>query len=322
MGTKLGSIITSKEISFTDLTQKKVAVDSFNILYQFLTTIRQPDGALLTDSKGNVTSHLSGLFFRMTKLMKQKIKLAFVFDGEPPKLKTKERERRKDLKLEAQRKYEKAVEEQDIELMRKYASRTAKLTSEMIEEAQELITALGQPIINAPSEGEAQAAYMVKKGDVYALVSQDTDGLLFGSPKLIKNLSITKRRKKTGTSTYQASNPELVDLGENLNTLGIDRDQLIVIGMLCGTDFNIGGVKGIGPKKGWDLVKKYKKDFDALFKEVNWEFDFSWKEVFNLFKEMPIIEEYDLTWNNIDEEKVYEILVDRHDFSRERIENV
>src|SRR3989338_7634216 len=155
MGTNLSTIIVSKEITLSDLSGKPLAVDAYNLLYQFITTIRQPDGTPLMDSKGNITSHLSGLFFRVTKLMNSNIKLAFVFDVKPPELKKEEIERRKEVKQDAQRKYEKAVEEEDIELMRKYSARTARLTQEMIDESKELVAALGLPVIQAPSEGEA-----------------------------------------------------------------------------------------------------------------------------------------------------------------------
>jgi flap endonuclease-1 len=323
MGTQISSIITSREIKVEDLKGKRVVVDSFNLLYQFLTTIRQQDGSLLVDSKGHVTSHLSGLFFRTTKLMKEGIKLAFVFDGIAPELKKKERERRKELKAEAQRKYEEAEAIGDIELMRKYAGRTAILTKEMVEEAKELITALGLPIIDAPSEGEAEAAYLVKTGGFYAVVSQDTDSLLFGANKVIKNLSISGKKKKHGTSAYVSINPEIVDLAENLNTLGIDIDQLIVISMLCGTDFNIGGIKGLGPKKSLMLVKKHSKDFESLFKEANWDESFKtpWQEVFSVIKNMPVSSINEISWSRVDEKKIFEILVDGHEFTRERVEN-
>jgi flap endonuclease-1 len=318
MGTNLKNIIHVDEISIKELSGKILAVDSFNILYQFLTTIRQYDGQPLTNSKGKVTSHLSGIFFRTIKLMENNIKLVFVFDGKAPDLKNKERERRKALKDDAQRKYDLAVEQGDIELMRKYATRTTKLTTEMINEAKELLNALGLPIIQAPSEGEAQAAYMAKKGDVYGLISQDTDGLLFESPRLIKNLSISARKKKG--ATYVANEPEIIDLSKNLNELGIDIDQLIIISILCGTDFNIGGVKGIGPKNALKLVKKFGKDFDTLFSELEWSFDYPWQDVFDVIKNMKIIDNYELKWNNIDKEKVLQIMVDENEFSKERVQ--
>ena len=95
MGVAFKDIITGKEITIEELKGKVLAVDSYNVLYQFLTTIRARDGTVLMDSKGNVTSHLVGLFNRTTKLMSEGLNLAVVFDGKPLKLNEKERERRK-----------------------------------------------------------------------------------------------------------------------------------------------------------------------------------------------------------------------------------
>ena len=167
MGIAITGLLKAKELSFDELKDKKLAIDAFNMLYQFLSTIRQRDGSLLTDSEGKVTSHLVGLFARTTNLMEKGIKLVFVFDGVIPDLKQEERERRKSLKIEAQRKYELAAAKEDIEAMKKFASRTSILSKGMIEESKELISALGLPVIQAPSEGEAQASYMVKKNKVY-----------------------------------------------------------------------------------------------------------------------------------------------------------
>ncbi len=322
MGIAITELLKSDEISFEELRDKKIAIDAFNMLYQFLSTIRQRDGSLLSDSKGNITSHLVGLFARTTNLMEKGLKLFFVFDGQIPELKQEERERRKAIKQDAQRKYEIAAEKEDLKNMKKFASRTSILTPEMVEEAKGLISALGLPIVQAPSEGEAQASYMVRKDDAYCVVSQDIDSLLFGSPILIRNLSISGKRKKSDSLAYITTKPEKIVLAENLNTLGIDNDQLIALAMLVGTDYNKGGIKGIGPKNALKLVKQHGKDFDTLFKQCKWNdfFNFEWNEVYYLIKNMNVTDDYVLEWNEIDENKVLDILVDKHDFSRERVE--
>ncbi|MFC2134748.1 flap endonuclease-1 [Bacteroidota bacterium] len=322
MGTPIVDILSSKEIMLEDLKGKILAVDSFNMLYQFLSSIRQQDGTPLMDSKGRITSHLTGLFSRITKLMQEEIKFVFVFDGETPDLKRAERERRKKIKLEAADKFEEAKQKEDVEEMKKYASRTSVLTSEMIDEAKQLIKALGMPVVDAPSEGEAQCSAMVENGDCYAVVSQDTDSLVFGAPLVVKNLTVSGRRKAINKLTYKTVNPELVSLADSLNELGISREQLIVVAMLAGTDYNIGGVKGIGPKKALDLVKTHDENFEAVFKEAKWDehFDIKWKKIFDLIKNMPTTKDYDLTFTDIDREAVFQMLVEEHDFSRERVE--
>ncbi|MFC1741220.1 flap endonuclease-1 [Nanoarchaeota archaeon] len=323
MGVNFKDITVRKETSIQALSGKKLVVDGNNILYQFLSTIRQPDGTPLTDSKGDITSHLNGLFHRTTKLMQFGIRLAFVFDGKPPELKRAESERRAGLKKEAARQYDAAKQEGDVDRMKKFGMRTSRLTKEMIAEAIQLLEALGIPVVRAKSEGEAQAAHMVKKGEVYAEISQDYDCLLFGVPRMIQNLTISERKKKKDKLSYETVKPQILALEDNLKHIGITNDQLIALGMLVGTDYNIGGIKGIGPKKALDLIKQHDDDFGTLFETVKWDeyFDYSWKEVFNLFKDMPVDTDYELEWKEIDHHGVVSLLCDRHDFSRQRVED-
>lgn len=323
MGVNFKDITVRKEISIPELKGKKLVVDGNNILYQFLSTIRQPDGTPLMDSNGNITSHLNGLFHRTTKLMQYGIKLVFVFDGKPPELKRAESQRRAGVKEQAQKQYDKAKQEGDTDSMKKYGMRTSRLTREMIGEAVKLLDALGIPVVMAPSEGEAQAAYMVKNGDVYAEISQDYDCLLFGVPRMVQNLTISERKKKKDKLSYETVKPCLLETEKNLEHIGISQDQLIALGMLVGTDYNIGGIKGIGPKKALALVKQHGDNLDALFREAGWDenFDYSWKDVFSLFKEMPVTKDYSLEWRPVDGEKVMSMLCDEHDFSRKRVED-
>ena len=321
MGVALTEILVMKEIDLNSLSSKSIVVDAPLWMYQFLSSIRQRDGALLTDSKGNVTSHLVGIISRISNLIEKEIKLAFVFDGEPSPLKRATLEKRKEIKLEAQKHYEDAEKVGDLDSMKKFAQRTSRLTGEMIDEAKELLKAFGIPVIEAPSEAEAQASYIVKKREVYALATNDADALMFGSPRIIRNLNMAGRRKKGGTLAYNLIHPDIIELEENLKHLGINQDQLISLGMLIGTDFNIGGIKGIGPKNALKLVKKFGNNFEALFKETKWDdfFEFSWQEIFELINKMPVTDDYILKWNSPDKEKIMKLLVDKHDFSEERV---
>lgn len=324
MGVKLTELFEVEELKLDDLKNKTLAVDASLFLYQFLTTIRSRDGSLLTDSKGNVTSHLMGLFTRTTSLMSRGIKLVYVFDGKPPKLKLAERERRKDLKIEAQKKYDAAVKKEDIDEMKKYAARTTRLTSEMINDAKNLLKELGVPVVEAPCEGEAQASHMVKNHDCYAVASQDADCLMFGAPRLIRNVSIAGKKKKANQLSYKTVEPELVVLNDVLHKLGISQEQLIALGMLVGTDYNYGGIKGIGPKKALMLVKEHKeKDFDKMFKEAKWDetFDFSWQEVYDTIKDMKTTDDYEIKFGSVNEARIKKLLVDEHEFSQERVDN-
>ena len=324
MGVAITKIVPSTTLQIDDLQNRILAVDGYNILYQFLTTIRGPDGTPLTDSKGNVTSHLTGLFSRTCNLLAKGVKLVFVFDGEIPDLKRKEIERRRALKADAQASFEAAKEREDVREMKKYAGRTSKLTKEMVEQAKQLLDALGVPWVDAPGEGEAQAAALVKQGHAWAVVSQDADALLYESPRIIKNLAVSGRRKLPGRSAYVTVDPELIEHRKVLEELELDTDQLRVLAVLIGTDYNVGGVKGIGPKKGLKLLHEHDHDFENVFAAAKWDEhwpDLPWQDVLDVFEEMPVEDSGPFTFGNVDPDNVRELLVEKHEFSLARVEN-
>lgn len=307
MGVQIKDILEYEEIELGMISNKKIAIDSFNMLYQFLASIRQSDGNPLTDSKGNVTSHLKGLFNRCVYFKKNNVKAIFVFDGKAPKLKEKERELRQKKKMEADKKYREALDMGLMEDAKKYSLGLNKLDEEMVNESKDLIRAFGFPVIEAPSEGEAQASKFVEKGLVFAVASQDFDSLLFGAKHLIRNLSVSARRKVPGSSAYRDVSIEYFDLEKNLKKLNISRDELIIVAILCGTDFNPGGIKGIGPKKALKLVKEFRDKWNELFNNLGWfdYFDYPWIEVYNTFKKMPVddIDSFDFSDMKRDEVK-------------------
>jgi flap endonuclease-1 len=318
MGVQISEILPKKQIDLEYLKGKTIAVDSFNWLYQFLSSIRQPDGTLLMDSKGRTTSHLSGLFYRNAKLIESGIRTIYVFDGKPSELKRKEQEKRREAKKEARKKWEKALEQGDEAEAKKQAMRTAELTHEMVDESKELLAAMGIPIVQAESEGEAQCAMMAIQKEAFAAASSDFDSLLFGSPRMVKNLNITGKRKIRGKET--TIYPELIELQETLSALGINHDQLIILGILTGTDYNNGGVRGIGPKKALKLIAEH-RTFEKIFENVQWEFDVEPMEIFELFKKPKYIKTA-IEFRNPDCEGIKKILCDNHDFSQERIDSV
>lgn len=316
MGLQIGDIVPRKEVTFPELKGKVIAVDAFNAIYQFLSSIRQPDGTPLMDSEKRVTSHLSGLFYRNISLMSEGIKLIYVFDGEYHVLKGKTHEIRDAAKEEAKAKYEEAKADEDIEAMGKYARGFTKLTAEMISESKELLEAMGIAIVQAPGEGEMQCAELVRSGEAYAVGSQDYDAIAVGAKRLIQNLTLARKRKTRSGDVFIS--PEILEYEKVLNTLGIDSDQLICLAILVGTDFNPGGVKGIGPKKALALVRE-KRFPVAIFKEVEGKLDFNWQEVFEIFKK-PNVRKEKIVFPKLDEKKIKEILVGRHDFSMDRVE--
>ena len=210
MGLNIRDIVPRKELEISELKGKTVCVDAFNVLYQFLSTVRQQDGTPLMDDKKRITSHLSGLFYRNINLISDGLNLVYVFDGKPPELKGKTHEKRQEGRDIAREKYEEAKSNEDISGMKRYSMSLTRLNDGMIKESKELLEAMGIAVVQAPSEGESEAAFLSKKKDVFATASQDYDSLLFGTPRLIQNLTLARRRKTV--SGWTEIKPELIEL--------------------------------------------------------------------------------------------------------------
>ena len=309
MGIPLRDIVSKREISIDELHGKRLAFDGYNVLYQFLSAIRGPDGTPLKNSEGKITSHLLGLLARTTKLMEMGVKPVFVFDGKAPDLKLETIEKRKAIKLAAAEKLKKATEDGDTEAMKKYAQQTSRLTVDMVSESREMLHAMGVPTVQALGDGEAQAAFMAIKGDVWGVASQDYDSLLFGAPRLIRNLTISQRRRVAGTRSTVIVRPEIVDLTDTLTNLEIDRGKLIDAAILIGTDFNQ-GVKGIGPKTSMKIVKEDK--FNEHKEKVP-----RYQQVRDIFLNSPQVSNYSLKWPGVNEKNLRKILSENK-FSEQR----
>jgi flap endonuclease-1 len=321
MGVQISTIIPKTEVELQELTGKKVAIDAYNTLFQFLSIIRQRDtGEPLRDSKGRITSHLSGLFYRTIRLVDAGIKPVYVYDGKPPEFKAKTIEEREEAREEARKKWKEAVKEGRKEDIMVYAQGALKLTDEMMEESKKVLDAMGIPWVQAPSEGEAQCAFICKRGDVDYAGSQAYDALLFASPRLVRNLSITGRRKLPRQEAYIEIKPEIIELEKVLSELQISREQLIILGILVGTDYNPQGIKGVGPKTALKIVKE-NKTLDKVLEQVEWNFDVDPYKIFEFFLNPPVKENYEIEWKQPNREKLIELMVEEHDFSKERVEN-
>ena len=306
MGVKLKDIIEPKKIDFKDLEGRAVSIDAFNTLYQFLSTIRQRDGQPLCDEHGNITSHLSGILYRNSSMVEKGIKPIYVFDGKAPELKSDTQAKRREVRDEAEKIYKDALARGDTEKARKYAMRSSKLSPEIIKSSKKLLTLMGIPYIEAKGEGEAQAAYLVEKGDAYAVASQDYDCLLFGAKRVVRNLAVNSN----------LGNLEFYELRHVLHELDITREELIDMGILIGTDFSK-GLKGVGAKTALKLAKK--GQLKEKIGELQKESDHDLNEVKKIFLNHNVNTDYDIEWNAPDKEGLVEFLCYEHGFSENRV---
>jgi flap endonuclease-1 len=315
MGVNLSGLVEFDTVDLPDLCGISVAIDAYNTIYQFLSIIRQPDGSPLCDSRGRVTSHLSGILYRTTNLVGQGIEPSFVFDGKPHELKKATLDGRKERREKATTEWEEALESGDVKRAFSKAQQTARMTPEIRESSKELLRYLGLPMIDAPSDGEAQAAYMCGRGDVWAAASQDFDSILFGAPMLVRNLTVTGRRKLPGKDQYKDVKTEVISSKAFLEALGVTREQLVDVCILMGTDFNT-GIQGIGPKKGLKLIKDH-GDLEHALAHVGKEIP-EYPQIRDIFLRGEYTEDYDLRPGKIDRQAIIDMLVE-YDFSADRI---
>jgi flap endonuclease-1 len=319
LGVDLGDVVPRRKVALEALSNKKIAIDAYNALYQFLAIIRGSGGEHLKDSRGRVTSHLSGLFYRNVNLLELGMKLVYVFDGAPPELKAVEIERRRKQRDEARRQYTVALEAGDMVSARKYAEASTSLRQDMVVESKQLLDAMGIPWVDAPSEGEAQAAVMSMEGTVDAVGSQDHDSLLFGAPLLARNITISGRRRLPSKNIFIDVEPETISLEETLKALELTREQLIDFGILMGTDFNPDGFKGIGPVRGLKLLKTYHslERVEPLKEEIA---RIDYQAIRDLFLHPPAKRGVKPSWGEVNPEALRAFLVDEHSFSAERVD--
>lgn len=317
MGVNLTSIVEPREIELDELCGKRVSIDAYNAIYQFLSTIRQPNGYPLTDPDGRVTSHLSGLLYRTANLIATGIEPIYVFDGKPHEMKSDTLNERRERREKAEEEWKEAIEEGDMERAFTKAQQSSRMTDDIRDSSIALLGLLGVPVVMAPSDGEAQSAFMCASGDVFASASQDYDSILFGAPRMVRNLTSTGRRKVPGKDIYRDVKTEIFESSLVFESLGITREQLVDVSILMGTDFNP-GIKGIGPKKGLSLVKKHGDATRVL--EVLGEEIPEYEQIRAIFLDGKYVQDYVLEQGELDYDGALEMLEGRG-FSAVRVES-
>jgi flap endonuclease-1 len=319
VGFNLSPLVTRRLLTLDELRGKTLAVDANNTLYQFLALIRMRDGRPFTDSEGHVTSHLVGLLMRTTRLMADyHIRPVFVFDGKPPALKMHTLELRRGYRERARKDWESALKRGDYSTAWSKAVTMNSLTVQMQDDAKKTLSLLGIPYVQAPQEGEAQAAFMTIRGDVWAANSRDYDSVLFGSPRLVRYMTISGQEFLPSKGTSRPLVPELIDLQTLLDSLKISREQLVDLAILVGTDFNK-GIKGIGPKTALKLVKGYGRLEDSPEKYRD-QLPDRLGDIRAIFLNPSVTSEYTIRFDGLDEDGLREFLCQERAFSAERVD--
>ena len=320
MGLNLKELVVREKTKLESFSNKVIAIDAYNAIYQFLASIRGPDGLQLTDSEGRITSHLSGLLYRNINFLSLGIKPVYVFDGKPPSLKTAEIERRRQIKKDATVKYEKAIAAGDLDEARKFAQQTTSMKDGMVAESKEILQFFGIPHIDAPSEGEATAAHLTNTGQAFASASQDFDSILLGAKRLIRNFTNSGRRKIPNRNTYIEIEPEIIETKKTLESLQVTREQLVDIGILIGTDFNPDGFERVGPKTALKMIKQHSRleDIPQIQEQLQ---NIDYEQIRKIFLEPVVADVKEIVFSEVNYEGLTNYLVKERSFSEERVQS-
>jgi len=266
-----------KIVDRSTLKNKKVAIDISILIYRIIISVRS-SGADFTNQKGDITSHILGLFNKTMEFLSIGVIPVYVFDGKPPSIKFKTIENRKQIRKKALEKMELAITEDD---KIKYFKRSSQITKEQWDQCRDLLDMMGIPYVNAPEEADSQCAYLAKNGLVDAVLTEDMDILTFGSTKIIRNITSHK---------VETSEINLIDL---LNKLELTYEQFIEFCILLGTDYCV-GIIDTKPKIIYEYYLKHKNLEDTIeaFKKINIKTpdDSNYNEIKKYFMK-PIINE-------------------------------
>ncbi|MBV0923338.1 flap endonuclease-1 [Halomicroarcula limicola] len=275
----LRSLAVIEDVSFDDLDGTVVAVDAHNWLYRYLTTtVKFTSDGKYTTSDGTEVANLIGVVQGLPKFFEHGLTPVFVFDGAVTDLKDDEVEKRRQQRERYEAELEEARESGDSVRASKLDSRTQRLTETIVETTRDLLELLDVPIVDAPAEGEGQASYMARQGDVDYVGSEDYDALLFGAPYTLRQLT-------------SKGDPELMDFEATLDEHDLTWEQLVDAAILMGTDFNE-GIAGIGPKTAVKELREH-GDLYAVLEARGDHIDHA-DRIRNLFLDPAVTDDYEV----------------------------
>jgi flap endonuclease-1 len=302
----LRQLAALETVSFDDLDGTVVGVDAHNWLYRYLTTtVKFTNDAVYTTADGTEVANLVGIVQGLPKFFENDLSPVFVFDGGPSELKDDEIASRREAREDAEEQLADARERGDSVAVARLESRTQRLTPTIQETSRELLDLLDIPYVEAPAEGESQAACMARKGDVDYVGTEDYDALLCGAPKTLRQLT-------------SKGDPELMTLQETLDRHDLTWEQLVDVAILCGTDFNP-GVNGIGPKTAVKLVREH-GDLWAVLDERDEHIEHA-DRIRSLFLDPTVTDEYEFSTDpSPDVEAAREYVVDEWEVDAAEVE--
>lgn len=296
------------------LSGKRVAVDASLIIYQQL--LKSPNGSLFKNSKGKITDHIIGVFYKIMNYISLNIELVFVFDGKPPDNKKECLDKRK----EKNKKFKESIDEtSSIEDKNRVEKMSIRLTKEMIDDIKCLLKLLGVSYVHpTEGEGEAYASELCRIGFVDYVLTEDMDTLVYGCPKLITNCKDKSLKRKDIISIF--------DYEKVIDGLQLSPEKFIDFCILCGCDY-CPIVPRVGNITAYKLIQKY-DSIEDIMKNTQYNFPENYLQLFNdskdnfkMFKDKIKKEEIPLISSTRNIDGLKEFLINDIEMNEKRVNN-
>ena len=306
---------------------RRVAVDAMVYIEQALKG--GPPGPVLRNGAGKVTSHLQGVFMRTARLLQAGILPVYVFDGEPPRAKDWVLRERRQERMQAEEELKAAREAGDLERVEKLSKRVLQATPEQYEQCKRLLRLMGVPVVQAPGEAEATCARMQAGGLVFAVCTEDSDALPFGTKRLVRHMKTSKDKVVMGVALKKNDVLE-IDLESALRELDLSMPEFIDLCILLGCDYckdKIHVRPGSRPVHALKLMREH-RSIENLVAELDPEkykvpegYLESVKRAREVFSAPDVakVKGRDLKWGSPDREGLLKFLVEENQFPKSRV---
>ena len=297
------------------LSGKRVAVDASLILYQQL--LKSP-GKIFKNSKGKITSHITGVFYKIMNYISLNIEMIFIFDGKPPDNKQDCINQRKEKSKKAKEASLASTSEEEKQKLEKSALR---LTSEMVNDVKRLLNLMGISYIHPDvGEGEAYASELCRMGYVDYVLTEDMDTMAYACPKLIRNCIDKSLKRKDIVSIF--------DYTKIISDIELTHEQFLDFCILCGCDY-CPVVPRIGEATAMKLIKTHCNIEEIIEKtKTKYAFPENYIDTFNeakknfkIFTDNIKVEDIDIKKSVRDIEGLSTFLIEEVEMNEKRVQN-
>lgn len=128
-------------------------------------------------------------------------------------------------------------------LYKRVSGQSVRISGDDIKQLQAILGAMGLRCLNATGEAERACAWLMHKGHVSAVLTNDSDILVYGETVLVQDV----KPNKTDCTVIRHC--------DILEATGFTSEQFRDFCIMCGMDYNA-RIPKIGPAKAYELLRK------------------------------------------------------------------